>query len=341
MVVEEQTHAHDVVGTNLATDTCPLCGSKISREEFLRVEEKIRAEVEGKSREEIARITALKDREIENAVAAREALVRKNLSDEFGRETSEALRKQRDEIEELHGRQLLEKDEARENLEKRAAELEATVTDLAAGKNRQTSEAAEKLAAVVQERDNAIQSVRVLEEREAQTRSEVETQIRQSYQTTIKELQEAAASARSDKASAEQALKDLEERLDAQAKNAQATKIAEMQQQREILEREHKLELYEKDQEQARERDRWFKKVADLEKQVQNKPANELGDATQFHVLEALRNAFPDDRVTPIPKGKPGADIRHEVLVKGTACGKILSGREKPQTVAERLRYKT
>ena len=50
MVVEEQTHAHDVVGTNLATDTCPLCGSNyISREEFLHVE-KIRAEVEGKSR---------------------------------------------------------------------------------------------------------------------------------------------------------------------------------------------------------------------------------------------------------------------------------------------------
>ena len=46
--------------------------------------------------------------------------MRKNLSDKFG-ETSEALRKQRDEIEELHGRQLLEKDEARENLEKRAA----------------------------------------------------------------------------------------------------------------------------------------------------------------------------------------------------------------------------
>jgi hypothetical protein len=201
MVMEEQTHAHDVAGPNLATDTCPLCGSKISREEFLRVEEKIRAEVEGKSREEIARITALKDREIESAVAAREALVRKDLSDEFGRETSQALRKQRDEIEELHVRHLLEKDEERENLEKRAAELEATVAELAAGKNRQTSEAAEKLAAVVLERDKALQNIRALEAREAQTRAELETQISERYETNIKELREAVDEARFEKAS--------------------------------------------------------------------------------------------------------------------------------------------
>jgi hypothetical protein len=323
MVVQEQAHAHDSGGTNLATDTCPLCGSKISRQEFLRVQ-KIRAEVEVKSRQEISRITALKDHEREAAVAAADASVRNELREGFAREISDALRTQRDEIEQSHQGQLLTNDAQRKSLEEKAAELEAEVVALSDRNKREAIETAEKLASVVRERDKALQNARALEAGQAQTRAKIEAEIRQAYETNTKALQEAADGARSQTASAEQALKELQEQLDRQAKAAQAAKIAEMQQQRETLERERKLELYEKDQEQARERDRWFKKIADLEKQVQNKSANELGDATQFHVLEALRNAFPDDRVTPIPKGKPGADIRHEVLVKGIACGKIL-----------------
>src|ERR1700685_2499209 len=106
MVVQEQAHAHDSGGTNLATDTCPLCGSKISRQEFLRVQ-KIRAEVEVKSRQEISRITALKDHEREAAVAAADASVRNELREGFAREISDALRTQRDEIEQSHQGQLL------------------------------------------------------------------------------------------------------------------------------------------------------------------------------------------------------------------------------------------
>ena len=93
---------------------------------------------------------------------------------------------------------------------------------------------------------------------------------------------------------------------------------------RESLEKGQKLALLEKEQEHTRERERWQKKIAELERQVQHKTSNDLGDATQIQVLDALRNAYPDDRVTPIAKGKQGADIRVEVLHKGNGCGKIL-----------------
>ncbi|HEY6299486.1 MAG TPA: hypothetical protein VIW95_07570, partial [Candidatus Binatus sp.] len=114
-----QTHQHenDADDRGVAVDTCPLCGSKISRAEFLEVEAKIRIEVQRQASHEIEKITAQKDREREAAVLAKDAAVRKQLSDEAARNTAEALRKQRDDIEESHRRQLAERDEKREGLE--------------------------------------------------------------------------------------------------------------------------------------------------------------------------------------------------------------------------------
>src|SRR6266446_5227000 len=98
MGIQEKTHLHDAEGPALAVETCPLCGSKISREEFLRVQEKIRTEVQSQAQKEIARITALKDREREMAVAEHDAAVREQLAEQAARETADALRKQRDSI---------------------------------------------------------------------------------------------------------------------------------------------------------------------------------------------------------------------------------------------------
>jgi len=92
---EQQTHLHDADEREMALDICPLCGSKISRAEFLEVQEKIRIEVQSQARQEIERITAQKDREREAAVLAKDAAVRKQLADQVARDTTEALRKQR------------------------------------------------------------------------------------------------------------------------------------------------------------------------------------------------------------------------------------------------------
>lgn len=230
---DQQTHQHDAHEREVAVDICPLCGSKISRAEFLEVQEKIRIEVQSQALQEIERITAQKDREREAAVSARDAAVRKQLADQAARDTAEALRKQR-------------------------------------------------------------------------------------------ELQQALELAKAEKVSSQAALLASKEALAQQKKEAQTARTAEMLQVRESLEKGHKLAVLEKEQEHTRERERWQKKVAELERQVQHKTSNDLGDATQIQVLDSLRNAYPDDRVTPIAKGKQGADIRHEVLQKGNACGKIL-----------------
>ena len=61
-----------------------------------------------------------------------------------------------------------------------------------------------------------------------------------------------------------------------------------------------------------------------VEKQLQNKTANELGDGAEIDLLEALREHFPTDKITPVTKGCPGADILFEVLYKGASCGRII-----------------
>ena len=61
-----------------------------------------------------------------------------------------------------------------------------------------------------------------------------------------------------------------------------------------------------------------------MDKQLQKKTANELGDGAEIDLFEALRESFPVDKITRIPKGQPGVDILHEVLYKGGSCGKIV-----------------
>ncbi len=41
-------------------------------------------------------------------------------------------------------------------------------------------------------------------------------------------------------------------------------------------------------------------------------------------MFEALKTDFPDDDITRIAKGAPGADIRHVVTLRGKECGTII-----------------
>ena len=321
----EQQHEHETTDAPLTpTETCPLCGSRISREEFLKVQAKIRSEVQSQARLEIERISALKDRERDQAVASREADVRKQVSEKLALETREALRRQQEDIEQVHRRQLVEFGETRDLLETKISALEAKAEELRVREEAAKNKAAEKVATLTDERDQALEAARRLEADRDNARVAIEADILQRYDARLRELNGTIEQVRAEKLTTDSMLQTLREEHEQQMQNAQSAKVAEIQQLRETLEREQKLALYEKSEEQTRERERWQKKIAELERQVENKTPNDLGDATQFHVLDALRNAYPTDSIIAIAKGKPGADIRHEVRNKGTVCGKIL-----------------
>lgn len=65
-------------------------------------------------------------------------------------------------------------------------------------------------------------------------------------------------------------------------------------------------------------------KVNDLQRALERKTNEELGEGAEVNVFEALRKEFKGDRIERIPKGAPGADIRHVVMLNGRECGTIL-----------------
>jgi hypothetical protein len=98
----------------------------------------------------------------------------------------------------------------------------------------------------------------------------------------------------------------------------------ELLRQRQVLAKERDTEILRAKAEINREREALQKKLKDVERQVQAKTANQIGEGAEIDLYEALREAFPNDSVKRIKKGESGADIVHEILHKGQSCGKIL-----------------
>lgn len=99
--------------------------------------------------------------------------------------------------------------------------------------------------------------------------------------------------------------------------------------------------LFQKDKDQAllkeraafnRERESYQKKMKELEHRLERKTANQIGDGAEIDLLELLRESFLDDRITRVKKGEPGVDILHEVLYKGTVCGRIVTDSKNRQS---------
>jgi hypothetical protein len=110
-----------------------------------------------------------------------------------------------------------------------------------------------------------------------------------------------------------------------QAQDAAELRVRqEVVRQRQILEKDRDQSLLKKQAEFTRERERYQKKIKEMERQLQRKTANEMGDGAEIDLFEALRDAFTTDKITRVPKGQAGADILHEVLYKGQVCGRII-----------------
>ncbi len=64
--------------------------------------------------------------------------------------------------------------------------------------------------------------------------------------------------------------------------------------------------------------------LQDMQRKLEGKTANELGEGSEIDLFEELRNAFSGDRIQRVPKGVNGADVIHEVIHNGKVCGKII-----------------
>jgi hypothetical protein len=116
---------------------------------------------------------------------------------------------------------------------------------------------------------------------------------------------------------------------EAKAKARDAEKHAleieqDMKTQRESLEQAKEEAINAEKAKAFEENQKLSSKVNDLQRALEKKTNEELGEGAEVNVFEALRKEFKDDRIERIPKGAPGADIRHVVRFRGQECGTIL-----------------
>jgi hypothetical protein len=94
--------------------------------------------------------------------------------------------------------------------------------------------------------------------------------------------------------------------------------------QRDILEKANEDAVNAEKSRAFEENQKLSTKVSELQRALENKTAEELGEGAEIDVFEALKTEFPDDKISRIPKGAPGADILHVVMLRGKECGSIL-----------------
>lgn len=271
---------------------------------------------------------------------AREFDVRKQAKEELEKEKLLAQSRAKEAAQEQIRLALVERDELAKKLneaQRREADIKKE-TLLEIERQKEAAEktahenAASKINALILERDQASTKAKEAEGREIEVRRDAAQQIERQKEATEIRV----------KAAAEEQIKRLmlerdqatKKASDAEAREADVRRQAmeeaakerlrELANQREALETDKALALLKQQSEFNRQRESFQSKLQILEKQVQNRTPNELGDGTEIDLHEMLREWFPTDKVDRVLKGQAGGDILHEVLYKGDSCGRII-----------------
>lgn len=97
-----------------------------------------------------------------------------------------------------------------------------------------------------------------------------------------------------------------------------------LQEQRDALESDQVKKLNAEKSKAFSERQKLEGKLQLLQRQLQRKSADELGEGAEVDLFETLKAEFPDDRIRRVAKGHAGADLVHEVVLHGSVCGRVV-----------------
>jgi hypothetical protein len=99
---------------------------------------------------------------------------------------------------------------------------------------------------------------------------------------------------------------------------------ARLDEQREALAQHHLKELNGEKARAFADRQKLEQELAKMQRQLQQKSANELGEGAEIDLFERLKAEFPGDEIVRIKHGEPGADIQHTVREAGRVCSVIV-----------------
>lgn len=296
----------EVVAMNAIMERCPWCDSVIARAKFLEIEAKIREQEQKR----------LADAEVQ---------MRKRLEEKFQQDLAKEKQALERSAQEQAAKQVATVTAERDQV---AAKLRVAEAREPAIRKQVEDEAAKQVAAALAQKDQMAEKVRQAEAREAAVRNQVQEEAAQQLATVAAERDQVSAKLKlaeaSENAVRTQARQEAERTVKLRLEEADRLRQKELADQRLILTKDRDQAVIKERAAFGRERESWDKKFKDLDRQLQRKTAQEIGDGAEIDLFEDLRATFPGDKITRIQKGQAGADILHEVLYKGESCGRIV-----------------
>ena len=312
--------------TDLRLDdvTCPSCGQEIPPDKF----EEISGKIAAREREQTLAITSQLETRYATEKAQAEAKAKSEL--EAARQHSAAretrIREEaQNAAESLISEKVAEAKRVAESaLAERIAEIDATHKKSESAFQIRINEAeADRVAAEQKERVltlriDDLQSAHETEVAKVKEKATTEaTRIRQTAteaaeiraRDTIAAHEKAVAEANAKTREAERHASEIEDRLTTQ---------------REVLEKAKEDAVNVQQAKAFQENQKLSNKVSELQRALEKKTADELGEGAEIDLFEALKAEFRGDNVERIAKGAPGADICHVVMLGNKECGTIL-----------------
>ena len=312
-----------------AFEHCPLCGSDLSQIKFREIQLKLQDDEKKKS-------AKLADAEL--AIHRR---IETQLKKEFEERNRAAEQRVKDEAEKQVKKMAAERDQAAKQMKeaqlhevevRKQTQLEIEGQKKAAEKQIR-QEVAQQLKNVAAERDQAAKKLKEAQEREIESRKQVQIEIENQRQAAEKKAKEEAAQQIKKVASERDQFAQKLKATEARGEEVRTKALKEADEkwqkdvmlQRQALENDKAVALLKQQANFSRQSESLQKKLRLVENQLKKKTANELGDGAEIDLFEALRDAYQGDNIKRIPKGQAGADILHVVMYKGVGRVEALS----------------
>ncbi len=343
----------EVPGSEIAFDhlhaqgeVCPTCEQPIPNAKL----EEVKKRIEAKEQERTAEITAQLQSSFERAQAeaatkAKAALDQARLDAAAALEKEKSAATARVETAATEAKRLAEA-AASEKL----AAAERAAASLQTNFQTQLAQAAQATTAAEQSRDalkgqleqartEGAEAIKQAKQEAADREAEVRAEAKRAADAAAQEKIEGAARAHQEaeaalqeqleateagKTAVEQAAAETKAELEGQVRTLSASLDTRLQEQREALEKDKDAAVNAEKSAAFEANQKLADKVTELQRALEKKTAEDLGEGAEIDLFEALQEAFDDDKIERIHKGAPGADIRHIVVHNGKECGKII-----------------
>lgn len=319
---------HSSPHLHIAGDTCPWCEQDIPSEKLAEISGKIAA----KERETARAITMELEQQYEADKVQADAKAKADL-EQLRQDNEAAL---------AAAKAAAEIREGEIRAEVRQAAQAAIAEQLAASTADQL-----KSEAVLQERIEQAETVKAAAEQKGLALQAQIEALQRNQETAVAKIKEDAAVdairirqeateaaetlarekiAEKDKAIAEAMAKseEVEEKLKNLSENQEATMNEHLGSQREIMEKAKDAAINSEKAKSFEETQKLSNKVAELQRALDKKTTEELGEGAEVDLFEALKKEFPDDQIERVAKGAPGADVHHVVMHNRRKCGTII-----------------